>query len=893
MAVDRTFGSTGSIWTGVPTERRDYLGAITGTVFPGGTAVGLALDPSGPNVVVEGLRPGGLDQMTRVVCVRFPPDGHPAEVGRWDGTLVTPVSTGEWATALAACTAPTGGTAVLVRELQPPAYTLATARYSIRVVTVSASAAGVSSDIPVSAAALLDSHVPSFRVVPDGAGYCVVSADADRVLVAVIPPQGPPAVAHGIQLGGPGTALPGLVRFDIASIRIDGSWLSIAGTAYLDHPSIGPVSLGAVLRVSRGGARDTPFGDDGLWVSPLTVQYRQFVCAGEFPGGIAGIQGTDVIAFGIAPGGDGLDDPFAVGGVLQRNLGGDLSSPVTTDDGNGTFVFARRGDGRIAGCRFDRQGTVDAAFGDAGLAVVESDGAPATPAAAGVSAGRVTLALTRQVQGWDCDRIPAVTVLDATTGQPVAGFGARDFALHSAVGWLAAIHPDGSSYVTERLADNSTPLRPVADPMTLRRVDAQGRYERTIALSIPDVATPFVTSLRALDDGSLLIGGFGNPGWIAKLSPTGALDPAFGTNGVAIPRPGVMGYVRVIGVRPDGRIAIDFEPWQTSAADPRAVALLQEDGSLDTTYAPAGQGFIRLFGLVVLPTLDMPDPVASTVAPFLDADGSVLCAVASVHQWDADPWVRFGLRRITPAGEYDTNFGLGAPSVAPPGAGRVIFLAQPAGTTSNRDAYTSVWTVGCAWMGGMLYVVSAGTAGGVLETIGNSPAYQVLVVSRWHPDGTHDVSFGDGGLQEAGFDPERIEFTPAGVIPRSGTELLVYGQAGRLETLTHTVGTTTYTTTTIRRQEPAIFRILDPGGIDTAFGSGGAEVFPVQEFRASVIAARLLAPANPLGGERVRFVCTDNKDQDLPPKDPMSTFGGVGEFTLTRPRPPRPPHLVN
>ena len=118
--------------------------------------------------------------MTRVVCVRFPPDGHPGEPGRWDGTLVTPVSTGEWASALATCTAPAGGTAVLVRELQPPAYTLATALYSIRVVTGSTLAAVVSSDIPVSAAALLDSHAPSFRVVPDGMSYCFVSADRDQ-----------------------------------------------------------------------------------------------------------------------------------------------------------------------------------------------------------------------------------------------------------------------------------------------------------------------------------------------------------------------------------------------------------------------------------------------------------------------------------------------------------------------------------------------------------------------------------------------------------------------------------------------------------------------------------------------------------------------------------------
>ena len=887
MAIDRNFGSSGSIWSGVPTEGRDYFGGATGTFLLGGTAVGMALDPAGPIVLVEGLRPGALEQMTRVVAVRFPTDGHPAEVGRWDGALVIEVSTGGWATALATCQAPAGGAAVLLRELMPPAYTLAGARYAIRVATYSQTTAGISAEIPLTAAAIFDTHGPvAVRLVPDGSGYVAVSTEADRVRIAAISAQGDASVAPTIRLGGPGTALPGLTRLGMSSIRVDGRWLSIAFTAYLQHPGIGASTVGGLLRVDRSGAPDPLFGDDGVWVSPLTNQIRNFLCASEFPGGIVGIQGTDVLAFGIAPGGADLNDPFAESGILQQTLGGGLSSPVTADDGSHTFLFARRQDGRMVGCRFDRQGTLDPTFGAAGISTVASDGAPATPSALSVTDGRITLAATRQVEGWDCDRLPELVVLDAATGRPDATFGAGGFALHSAVGRLAAIGPDGSCTYVERGSEYIGSLRADVGTMTLRRANADGNYERAAPLATPGVTEPMLWSLQAPDDGSLLVGGLGSPGWIAKLSRSGAPDSAFGTSGLSVPRPGVQGAVRVLGVRVDGRIAIQFESFQGIPGDRFAIALLEADGSLDTTYAIAGSGFITLSGKVVLPTMAMPDPVASTVAPFLDTDGSVLCALATNHQFLNDPFVQFGLRRITPTGEYDAVFGVGVPSLARPAPGRLISLTEPAGATGARDAYSQVSAVGCAWMGGKLYVVAAGVAGGVFTQSEKTPAYRVLLVSRWNSDGTIDLTFGAGGFQEAGFDPERVEFAPVGVIPRSSSELLVYGQAGRVESRSITVGATTYTSKVIRRREPAIFSVRHPGGIDTGFGRDDADVMPIQEFQADMLAARLLPALTGHGGERLRFVCTDTQNQPVAPKAATSTFGGVGQFFLVRRRPP-------
>ena len=113
----------------------------------------------------------------------------------------------------------------------------------------------------------------------------------------------------------------------------------------------------------------------------------------------------------------------------------------------------RRQDGALLGCRFDRQGVVDGAFGGAGVAVIDAAGEAATPAALAVNGGRLLVAGTRQVQGWDCDRIPMLAALDAASGRPAAAFGAGGFALHSSVGYLAAVSPDGSGWVTERRAD--------------------------------------------------------------------------------------------------------------------------------------------------------------------------------------------------------------------------------------------------------------------------------------------------------------------------------------------------------------------------------------------------------------------------------------------------------
>ena len=44
-----------------------------------------------------------------------------------------------------------------------------------------------------------------------------------------------------------------------------------------------------------------------------------------------------------------------------------------------------------------------------------------------------------------------------------------------------------------------------------------------------------LSTLTRLADGSIIVAGSGSDAWVAKMGPTGALDPAFGNAGIALP----------------------------------------------------------------------------------------------------------------------------------------------------------------------------------------------------------------------------------------------------------------------------------------------------------------------------------------------------------------------
>ena len=75
--------------------------------------------------------------------------------------------------------------------------------------------------------------------------------------------------------------------------------------------------------------------------------------------------------------------------------------------------------------------------------------------------------------------------------------------------------------------------------------------------------------------------------------------------------------------------------------------------------------------------------------------------------------------------------------------------------------------VGCAWLGGMLYVVAHGEAGVPTGAMGAGfivPKKSVLVVTRWTAQGLIDYAWATAGRQEAGWRPNQVDYRPAGVL---------------------------------------------------------------------------------------------------------------------------------
>ena len=343
---DRSFGNAGTIWSAVPTpftppgNFRESFPA-----FVGGTAIGVhRLDPDRLVLVVEGWaqqQPGG-PWLTSALAVVPPAGGAPFEVDSEGGTRVYPLAAaGVPAEPVASCDGAGGTMSVLVRAMPSPAWRTQWA-YSLRTV----GAAGPLAEGSVKRRWLFEpSAIPptgNVRVLDAGSAVVIASTQWEQLRVTVAPRTGQAQTAT-LPLGK--RLLRGLVRMTVASLRLWGSELSVALTAVVLDKALGEVSHGALVKLRLGSkiALDTRFGKGGVWFSPQFADGRDFVCGGWTSRGLAGVAGSAAVAFAIGANGHGLDRSFGNDGVCEVDLGGDLSSPVATNDRNEwIYVFAQR-----------------------------------------------------------------------------------------------------------------------------------------------------------------------------------------------------------------------------------------------------------------------------------------------------------------------------------------------------------------------------------------------------------------------------------------------------------------------------------------------------------------------------------------------------------------------
>lgn len=282
------------------------------------------------------------------------------------------------------------------------------------------------------------------------------------------------------------------------------------------------------------------------------------------------------------------------------------------------------------------------------------------------------------------------------------------------------------------------------EPCALARFDATGALDPafgTDGWAPAAVGTSWVTcsGLAVQSDGKIVVGSGDR---IERYDTTGALDPAFGVAGVSI----LADFVAfTIAIQPDGKILVGG--LDDTITQDRAFQLVRFDGTgaLDPTFGTGGSV-----------TMQIGSGWDSILDIHVEADGRILVGGRSLSA----PV----LARYLADGTLDPTFGVG---------GLVI---DPSSEGSGVASFER-------------------TATHILATWGHVDG--TSYVARFLPDGTLDTSFGSGGNAGVSGSVRAIAVQAAGHIVGVGATLDADTQVARLEAT---------------------------GGLDASFGDGGMVV---------------------------------------------------------------------
>ncbi|HET9864135.1 MAG TPA: Calx-beta domain-containing protein [Steroidobacteraceae bacterium] len=240
--------------------------------------------------------------------------------------------------------------------------------------------------------------------------------------------------------------------------------------------------------------------------------------------------------------------------------------------------------------------------------------------------------------------------------------------------------------------------------------------------------TDEVRALALQPDGKIVVAGFSRAGIsddddfaVARLNADGTLDSTFGTGGKVITDFfGFFDRAHFVLVQPDGRIVVGGEAY-TSLAGNSELALVRylADGSPDPSFGTAGK---------VLADLSARDAV---YAAALRADGRILIA-GGFGTAGSDLHADSVLAQYLPDGTVDESFGVhGIRAID-------LSAAGMPGPTSD-------------WIGALLLDASDRIV--TLDGNGGGGGFRV---ARFTPDGELDSTFGSGGVTRVEFDGDDV-----------------------------------------------------------------------------------------------------------------------------------------
>ncbi len=266
-------------------------------------------------------------------------------------------------------------------------------------------------------------------------------------------------------------------------------------------------------------------------------------------------------------------------------------------------------------------------------------------------------------------------------------------------------------------------------------------------------------------DGKIVVAGkttsSGVDQWaLARLNADGSLDTSFGTGGKSIITWGSSGGRAVsVSVQPDGRIVV-VGLTSTAATQSDFTALrLTSNGSIDTSFGTGGHTIVDFGG---------DDHVEAQAR---QSDGKIILAGDSTAGMSGH---NFAAARLNPDGSVDSTFGAGGKVVLDFGGddGADAVALQPDGKVLLAGSTT------------------AGASGGD------------FALARLNSDGSLDASFGTGGKATVDFGGADVAFGLA--LQPDGSVILAGGTAS-----------------TTDAEQFAIARLTSAGVLDSSFGAGG------------------------------------------------------------------------
>jgi uncharacterized delta-60 repeat protein len=455
------------------------------------------------------------------------------------------------------------------------------------------------------------------------------------------------------------------------------------------YQGLAPARDFLVVRYNQDGSLDSAFGASGATTTDFGGDDLGRTVALQADGKIL-VAGSTSVGQNVAlvrylPSG-AIDTSFGTSGKVTTQMGSnDTARGIVVLPSGGILIAGNTGSSRLALAQYTQAGGLDPGFGSGGLATASIGTAVAGYDLLVQADGRILVGGTA-AKNTTLARFLSNGSLDGSFGS--AGIAAADLGGTEAIHGLA-LQPDGSIVAAATAVYGKGQTDAVVLRFTPSGALDPGFGSGGIAMLDPltDAWAILVT-----ENGSIVVGGgSGGDASLARLQPGGTLDASFGGDGLVTIDFGAIDLIKDLAIQADGSVVT--AGYTGTDADGFSFALSRlltgGDGPGGTLDASFGAG-----GLVVTEMLGGPDGWGTAMA--IQPNGQIVVVGAQ----GLSPVRDLAVVRYQPNGSVDSGFGVSGQAITNVGRDELArdVALQPDGKiivvgTSSEDVVVARYLV--------------------------------------------------------------------------------------------------------------------------------------------------------------------------------------------------------